>query len=96
MGGRHQVREVLYMAAPVAVRHNPALRASLAEVDFETLKEVFKTCVASGPDLTDYLSDAELNLDLNPISGTAIDKMLKELYATPKNVLERAAQAATK
>jgi tripartite-type tricarboxylate transporter receptor subunit TctC len=38
----------------------------------------------------------KLNLDLNPISGAAIDKMLKELYATPKNVLERAAQAATK
>ena len=26
-GGRHQVRAVLYMAALVAVRHNPALRA---------------------------------------------------------------------
>jgi hypothetical protein len=38
----------------------------------------------------------KLNLDLNPISGAAIDRMLKELYATPKNVLERAAQAATK
>ena len=38
----------------------------------------------------------KLNLDLNPISADAIDKMLKELYATPKHVLERAAQAATK
>jgi hypothetical protein len=38
----------------------------------------------------------KLNLDLNPISASAIDSMLKELYATPKNVLERAAQAATK
>jgi hypothetical protein len=38
----------------------------------------------------------KLNLDLNPISGAAIDRMLKELYATPKNVLERAALAATK
>jgi len=38
----------------------------------------------------------KLNLDLNPISASAIDGMLKELYATPKNVLERAAQAATK
>jgi tripartite-type tricarboxylate transporter receptor subunit TctC len=33
------------------------------------------------------------NLDLNPISGAAIDGMLKELYATPKDVLARAAQA---
>ncbi|MGH6770612.1 MAG: hypothetical protein ACRECO_16495, partial [Xanthobacteraceae bacterium] len=38
----------------------------------------------------------KLNLDLNPISGRAIDDMLKELYATPKDVLTRAAQAATK
>ena len=38
----------------------------------------------------------KLNVDLNPISGAAIDQMLKELYATPKNVLERAAQAATR
>jgi tripartite-type tricarboxylate transporter receptor subunit TctC len=38
----------------------------------------------------------KLNLDLNPITGSAIDRMLKELYATPKAVLERAAQAATK
>ena len=38
----------------------------------------------------------KLNVDLNPISSDAIDKMLKELYATPKNVLERAALAATK
>jgi tripartite-type tricarboxylate transporter receptor subunit TctC len=38
----------------------------------------------------------KLNLDLNPISGATIDRMLKELYATPKNVLERAALAATK
>jgi len=38
----------------------------------------------------------KLNLDLNPITGAAIDKMLKELYATPKTVLARAAQAATK
>jgi tripartite-type tricarboxylate transporter receptor subunit TctC len=38
----------------------------------------------------------KLNVDLNPISAAAIDQMLKELYATPKNVLERAAQAATR
>jgi tripartite-type tricarboxylate transporter receptor subunit TctC len=38
----------------------------------------------------------KLNLDLNPISGQAIDRMLRELYATPKAVLSRAALAATK
>jgi tripartite-type tricarboxylate transporter receptor subunit TctC len=36
------------------------------------------------------------NLDLNPTSGADIDKMLKELYATPKDVLAKAALAATK
>jgi tripartite-type tricarboxylate transporter receptor subunit TctC len=38
----------------------------------------------------------KLNLDLNPTSAADINKMLKELYATPKSVLERAALAATK
>src|SRR5688572_20249467 len=38
----------------------------------------------------------KLNLDLNPITAGEIDRMLKELYATPKDVLARAAQAATK
>jgi tripartite-type tricarboxylate transporter receptor subunit TctC len=45
----------------------------------------------------EFLSEIKkLNLDLNPTSATDIDKMLKELYATPKSVLERAALAATK
>jgi tripartite-type tricarboxylate transporter receptor subunit TctC len=38
----------------------------------------------------------KLNLDLNPITAGAIDDMLKELYATPKNILDRAAIAATR
>src|SRR5262249_18483157 len=38
----------------------------------------------------------KLNLDLKPISGSTIDAMLRELYATPKHILERAAQAATR
>jgi tripartite-type tricarboxylate transporter receptor subunit TctC len=38
----------------------------------------------------------KLNLDLYPITAGEIDRMLKELYATPKDILARAAAAATK
>jgi tripartite-type tricarboxylate transporter receptor subunit TctC len=42
----------------------------------------------------EFLSEAQkLNLDVNPVSAKAIDAQLAELYATPKEVLEKAAQA---
>jgi len=45
----------------------------------------------------EFLAEAKkLNLDVNPLAGTTITDLLVELYATPKNVLEKAAQAVTK
>lgn len=42
----------------------------------------------------EFLEEArKLNLEVNPVSAHAIDDLLAELYATPKEVLERAAQA---
>jgi tripartite-type tricarboxylate transporter receptor subunit TctC len=42
----------------------------------------------------EFLDEAKrLNLDVNPVSGNAINDLLAELYATPKDVLEKAAQA---
>ena len=38
----------------------------------------------------------KLRLDVNPMSGATIEKLLKEIYATPKDVLAKAAQAVTK
>jgi tripartite-type tricarboxylate transporter receptor subunit TctC len=38
----------------------------------------------------------KLNLDINPLSGTAIASLLTELYAMPKSVIEKAAQAVSK
>ena len=38
----------------------------------------------------------KLRLDVNPMSGATIDKLLKEIYATPKDVLVKAAQAIAK
>lgn len=61
---------------------NPALRESFAHVDFLTIDELFRTCVASGPDLQAYLSDAELNLDRNLrlqyLAGLALDKYVQK------------------
>src|SRR2546421_3427169 len=42
----------------------------------------------------DFLGEAQkLNMDVNPVNAKAIDDLLVELYATPKDVLEKAAQA---
>jgi tripartite-type tricarboxylate transporter receptor subunit TctC len=45
----------------------------------------------------EFLAEAKkLNLDVNPLSGTAIASLLTELYAMPKSVIEKAAQAVSK
>jgi tripartite-type tricarboxylate transporter receptor subunit TctC len=42
----------------------------------------------------EFLGEAQkLNLDVNPVGAKTIDDLLAELYATPKDVLEKAAQA---
>jgi tripartite-type tricarboxylate transporter receptor subunit TctC len=42
----------------------------------------------------DYLADAKKSrIDVNPVSGPEIDKLLAELYATPKDVITKASQA---
>ena len=42
----------------------------------------------------DYLADAKrLNIDVNPVGAKDLDKLLAELYATPKNVIAKAAKA---
>ena len=45
----------------------------------------------------EYLEDArKLNIDVNPVSGKALEDMLADLYATPKEVLKKAGEAVTK
>jgi tripartite-type tricarboxylate transporter receptor subunit TctC len=45
----------------------------------------------------EFLADAKKsNLDVNPLSARTFDELLAELYATPKPVLEKAAQAIAK
>jgi len=42
----------------------------------------------------EYLADAKKSrIDVNPVSGGDIDKLLAELYATPKEVIQKASQA---
>jgi tripartite-type tricarboxylate transporter receptor subunit TctC len=42
----------------------------------------------------EYLADAKkLRIDVNPVTGPEIDKLLRELYATPKDVIAKASQA---
>lgn len=44
---------------------NPQVRASLADVDLDSMELLLTTCVAAGPELASWLSDAEINLDRN-------------------------------
>lgn len=45
----------------------------------------------------DYLADAvKMKIDVNPVSGKDIDALLAELYATPKEVVQKASEAITK
>ena len=45
----------------------------------------------------EYLADAaKLKIDVNPVGGKALDELLAELYATPKDVLKKASEAITK
>jgi hypothetical protein len=42
----------------------------------------------------EYLADAKKSrIDVNPVTGPEIDKLLRELYATPKDVIAKASQA---
>jgi tripartite-type tricarboxylate transporter receptor subunit TctC len=45
----------------------------------------------------EYLAEAKrLNMDVAPVSAAALDRLLAELYATPKNVVKQASEAITK
>jgi tripartite-type tricarboxylate transporter receptor subunit TctC len=70
-------------AAPPGV---PADRAAALRAAFDaTVKD------------PEFLAEAKkLNLDVNPLAGTTIADLLTELYATPKSVIEKAAQAVAR
>jgi tripartite-type tricarboxylate transporter receptor subunit TctC len=45
----------------------------------------------------EFLAEAaKLNVDFNPLDAKGMEQIVRELYATPKDVLEKAAQATTK
>jgi tripartite-type tricarboxylate transporter receptor subunit TctC len=45
----------------------------------------------------EFLTEAQkLSMDVNPLDAKTMDQLLAELYATPKSVLEKAAQAMAK
>ena len=45
----------------------------------------------------EFLAEAQkLNMDINPLNAKGVDDIVAELYATPKAVLDKAAQATSK
>src|SRR5262245_19751400 len=57
----------------------PARKSALIAAFANTMKDV------------EFLAEAQkLNLDVNPLGASAVDQIIADLYATPKNVLEKA------
>lgn len=45
----------------------------------------------------EYLADAKkMKIDVNPVTAASLNKLLAELYATPKDVVKKASEAITK
>jgi hypothetical protein len=45
----------------------------------------------------EFVAEAQkLNMDINPLNAKGVDDIVAELYATPKAVLDKAAQATSK
>jgi tripartite-type tricarboxylate transporter receptor subunit TctC len=60
-------------------------RAILIAAFEETMKDI------------DFRVDAnKLDIDINPLGAKAMDQIVRDLYATPKAILEKAAQAVSK
>jgi hypothetical protein len=70
-------------AAPPGI---PADRKAALQAAFDaTMKDI------------DFRVEAnKLDIDINPLGGKAMDQIVRDLYATPKAILEKAAQAVSK
>ena len=65
----------------------------LAAEHTKTLRDAYAATMKD----PEYLAEAKkLNIDVNPVSAAALDKLLAELYATPKDVVKKASEAITK
>jgi len=79
----------LFLATQVLARPFAAPPGMPAERT-ELLRKAFDDTVNDA----DFRAEAtKLGLDINPITGTAIDDLLKEIFATPKDVSAKAAMA---
>ena len=75
----------------------PLLRGRGRFVDDIVLAGVWHAAFDATMKDPEYLADAKkLDIDVNPVSGKALDDLLAELYATPKDVLKKAGEAITK
>jgi tripartite-type tricarboxylate transporter receptor subunit TctC len=75
------------MARPFAAPPNiPADRKAALIAAFESM--------LSDPEF--IAETRKLRLDVNPMGGATIEKLLREIYATPKDIIAKAAQAVAK
>jgi tripartite-type tricarboxylate transporter receptor subunit TctC len=57
-------------------------------------KAALRSAFAATMQDRDFIAETnKLGLEVNPASGAEIDRLLAEIYATPKSVIEKAKQA---
>jgi tripartite-type tricarboxylate transporter receptor subunit TctC len=64
---------------------------NLPAVRLATLRQAFMATMAD----KDFLAEADkTQLEVNPVSGEEVEKLVKEIYATPADVVAKAKEAA--
>jgi len=83
-------RQVLKLIFARQVMGRPYLAPPALPKDrVDTLRKAFMDTMRD----PEFLADAEKSqLEINPVSGDEIEKLVKEVYATPPEVVQKAAQ----
>ena len=78
--------------ATISFARRSARKSNAARADSALVKAFDATMKDPG-----FLAEAaRTRIDVNPVSGKAIDELLAEVYATPKDVVRKANEAITK
>ena len=85
-------RQILKIVFARQVMGRPfAAPPNLPQDRVDALRKAFMDTMAD----KDFLAEADkTDLEINPVSGEDVDKLVKEVYATPKDIIAKAKEAA--
>ena len=89
--GDRQVLE--FISADTAISRPLVTNAGVPRERVAALRRAFDATMKD----PEFLAEAgKLNMDVHPIDSKGMEHLIAELYATPRDVVEKAAQAITK